>query len=76
MAPAHSGKYYSVNVPLNEGTTDDTFHALFKPIMRKVMETFQPSAIVMQCGEGSACVHCGVVGRKALGCTHSHAWSP
>ena len=38
-------------MPLKDGTTDDTFHALYKPIMRKVMEVFQPEAIVMQCGE-------------------------
>lgn len=48
-----NGKYYSVNVPLGEGTSDDTFHALFKPIMRKVIEMFQPNAIVMQCGADS-----------------------
>ncbi len=51
-----AGKYYSINVPLNEGTTDDTFHSLFKPIMRKVMEVFQPQAIVMQCGECVVCL--------------------
>jgi histone deacetylase 1/2 len=39
-----------VNVPLKDGTTDDSFHALFKPTLRKVVETFQPSAIVLQCG--------------------------
>eukprot|EP00983_Pelagomonas_calceolata_P081087 1155418-Pelagomonas_calceolata.AAC.4 len=44
------GKYYAINVPLKDGTTDDTFHALFQPVMRKVVETFQPGAIVMQCG--------------------------
>jgi acetoin utilization deacetylase AcuC-like enzyme len=36
---------------LQDGTDDRTFHALFKPIMAKVMESFQPGAIVMQCGE-------------------------
>jgi acetoin utilization deacetylase AcuC-like enzyme len=46
-----TGKYYSVNVPLKDGTTDETFLSLFKPILRKVMEVFQPGAIVMQCGE-------------------------
>mmetsp|Transcript_12127 Transcript_12127/g.26074 ORF Transcript_12127/g.26074 Transcript_12127/m.26074 type:complete len:429 (-) Transcript_12127:587-1873(-) len=50
---AMNGKFYSINVPLKDGTTDDTFHALFKPIMRKVMEVFQPGAIVMQCGADS-----------------------
>ena len=34
------------------GTDDKTFHALFEPIMAKVMEVFRPGAIVMQCGKG------------------------
>jgi histone deacetylase 1/2 len=52
----YAGKYYSVNVPLKDGTTDETFLSLFKPILAKVMEVFQPGAIVMQCGEqGLAC---------------------
>jgi len=46
-----SGKYYSVNIPLKDGTTDDSFHALFKPILRKIVECFQPGAIVLQCGK-------------------------
>ncbi|GAX79964.1 hypothetical protein CEUSTIGMA_g7403.t1 [Chlamydomonas eustigma] len=50
---ALNGKFYSINVPLKDGTTDDTFHALFKPILRKVMEVFRPGAIVMQCGADS-----------------------
>eukprot|EP00879_Flechtneria_rotunda_P029411 GHRR01031814.1.p1 GENE.GHRR01031814.1~~GHRR01031814.1.p1 ORF type:complete len:398 (+),score=95.05 GHRR01031814.1:808-2001(+) len=47
------GRYYSLNVPLKDGTDDKTFHALFKPVMTKVMEVFQPGAIVMQCGADS-----------------------
>ena len=43
-------RYYTINVPLKDGTSDDTFHALFKPIMRKCMDVFQPGAVVMQCG--------------------------
>ncbi|GBF99104.1 histone deacetylase [Raphidocelis subcapitata] len=49
----HNGRYYSVNVPLRDGTSDETFHALFKPIMSTIMEVFQPGAIVMQCGADS-----------------------
>ena len=45
------GKFYSLNVPLQQGTTDATFHSLFKPIVSKVVEIFNPSAIVLQCGE-------------------------
>lgn len=44
------GKYYSLNIPLMMGTTDSTFHSLFKPVMNKVIEVFNPTAIVLQCG--------------------------
>eukprot|EP00191_Tetraselmis_sp_GSL018_P004661 CAMPEP_0177599656 /NCGR_PEP_ID=MMETSP0419_2-20121207/13120_1 /TAXON_ID=582737 /ORGANISM="Tetraselmis sp., Strain GSL018" /LENGTH=422 /DNA_ID=CAMNT_0019092425 /DNA_START=487 /DNA_END=1756 /DNA_ORIENTATION=+ len=49
----YRGKNYSVNVPLNDGCDDETFLALFKPIMAKVMEMFQPGAVVLQCGADS-----------------------
>jgi histone deacetylase 1/2 len=39
-----------VNVPLRDGTDDATFHRLFKPIMQGIMDTFQPGAVVLQCG--------------------------
>ena len=39
-----------VQVPLDNGTDDATFHKLFKPIMDKVVQVFQPGAIVLQCG--------------------------
>ena len=44
------GRYYSVNVPMRDGTDDATFHRLFKPIMARIMEVFQPGAVVLQCG--------------------------
>lgn len=44
------GKFYSINVPMRDGTDDATFHRLFKPIMAKVMEVFSPGAVVLQCG--------------------------
>jgi hypothetical protein len=44
------GRYYSINVPMRDGTDDATFHRLFKPIMTKVMEVFSPGAVVLQCG--------------------------
>lgn len=45
-----AGRGYTVNVPLMAGASDATFHALFKPIMAKVMEVYRPGAIVLQCG--------------------------
>ncbi|XP_002963181.2 histone deacetylase 19 [Selaginella moellendorffii] len=47
------GKYYSLNVPLNDGIDDESYHSLFKPIITKVMEVFQPGAVVLQCGADS-----------------------
>ena len=50
---AGSGKYYSVNVPLNDGIDDSSFVDLFKFVMQDVMDMFQPGAIVLQCGADS-----------------------
>ncbi|RZC42128.1 Hist deacetyl domain containing protein, partial [Asbolus verrucosus] len=50
---AGKGKYYSVNVPLKEGMDDESYENIFVPIISKVMETFRPSAIVLQCGADS-----------------------
>lgn len=47
------GKYYSVNVPLDSGIDDDSFLDLFKPIIQKVMDIYNPGAIVLQCGADS-----------------------
>jgi histone deacetylase 1/2 len=43
------GSGYSVNVPLQEGMDDESYRFVFEPIMAKVMEVFQPGAIVV-CG--------------------------
>ncbi|KAI5315305.1 hypothetical protein L3X38_044481 [Prunus dulcis] len=47
------GKYYSLNVPLDDGIDDESYHYLFKPIIGKVMEIFRPGAVVLQCGADS-----------------------
>ncbi|KAK9845660.1 hypothetical protein WJX84_005953 [Apatococcus fuscideae] len=44
-----TGQHYSVNVPLQEGMDDDSYKFMFEPIMQKVMEVYQPGAIVV-CG--------------------------
>jgi len=49
----HAGKYYSVNVPLKDGIDDSSYEQLYKPIMAKVMQVFQPEAIVFQSGADS-----------------------
>ncbi|XP_022102294.1 histone deacetylase 1-like [Acanthaster planci] len=50
---AGKGKYYAVNFPLRDGIDDESYEHIFKPIMSKVMEMYQPSAVVLQCGADS-----------------------
>lgn len=50
---AGKGKYYAVNIPLRDGMDDDAYESIFVPIISKVLETFQPSAVVLQCGADS-----------------------
>jgi len=50
---AREGTGFSVNVPLQSGMTDDSYEQIFKPVMSKIMETFQPGAVVLQCGADS-----------------------
>ena len=33
--------------------TDESYREIFAPVISKVMETYQPSAIVLQCGADS-----------------------
>ncbi|KAL5976394.1 Histone deacetylase 9 [Asimina triloba] len=47
------GKYYAINVPLKDGIDDLSFTRLFKTIIAKVVETYQPGVIVLQCGADS-----------------------
>lgn len=48
-----NGKYYSVNVPLQEGIDDASYQTVFRPVIDKVMEIYQPTAVVLQCGADS-----------------------
>lgn len=50
---AGKGKFYAVNFPLRDGIDDEAYESIFKPLMSKVMETYQPSAVVLQCGADS-----------------------
>uniref|UniRef100_A0A0R3QBG9 Histone deacetylase 3 n=1 Tax=Brugia timori TaxID=42155 RepID=A0A0R3QBG9_9BILA len=56
-----SGRYYAVNVPMKEGMDDENYHSLFKPVVRAVIDCFNPSVIVLQCGADS-------LGCDRLGC--------
>ena len=48
-----AGKHYTLNIPFESGLTDSQFWNVFQPVMQKVMDAYQPGAVVLQCG-GSA----------------------
>ncbi len=48
-----NGENYAINVPLFEGMNDESFKAIFRPVISKIMERFQPGAVVLQCGADS-----------------------
>ena len=55
------------NVPLKDGIDDEGYLSLFKPVIRKTVEVYQPTAIVLQCGADSlGCdrLHRGFHGRS------------
>ena len=45
-----AGKHYTLNLPFESGLTDTQFWSVFQPVMQKVMDVYQPGAIVLQCG--------------------------
>jgi len=63
------GKYYSLNFPLRDGISDENYKSVFEPVgilslfdefnltspqvIQQVMEIYDPSAIVLQCGTDS-----------------------
>lgn len=47
------GQFYALNVPLDEGMTDDQFMELFKAVITRTVNVYQPGAIVLQCGGDS-----------------------
>ena len=50
---AKAGKNYSLNFPLQAGMDDHSYESIFKPVVTKVMEAFQPGAVVLCCGADS-----------------------
>jgi histone deacetylase 1/2 len=47
------GKNYSVNFPLRDGITDESYKSIFEPVIENVMKYYQPEAVVLQCGGDS-----------------------
>jgi len=48
-----TGKYYAVNVPLRDGIDNVSYKSTFEPIIKAVMDWYQPGAVVLQCGGDS-----------------------
>ncbi|RMZ75444.1 hypothetical protein DV737_g5290, partial [Chaetothyriales sp. CBS 132003] len=59
--PDNPGKNYTINVPLHDGIDDDSYGYLFRSVVGPVVQHFQPTAIVLQCGADS-------LGHDRLGC--------
>ncbi|KAI9707972.1 MAG: histone deacetylase [Bogoriella megaspora] len=51
--PNNPGAHHSLNVPLRDGIDDDEYIDLFDTITGATIETFRPTAIVLQCGADS-----------------------
>ncbi|KAF7965320.1 hypothetical protein HWV62_44484 [Athelia sp. TMB] len=47
------GKHYSLNFPMRDGINDENYKSVFEPVIQQVMDTYDPSAIVLQCGTDS-----------------------
>ena len=47
------GKNYAINFPLRDGIDDNSYKAIFEPVIRNVMEFYRPEAVVLQCGGDS-----------------------
>lgn len=48
-----AGKNYAVNFPLRDGIDDDAYKSIFEPVIKAVMDYYQPEAVVLQCGGDS-----------------------
>ncbi|KAI1927235.1 histone deacetylase [Ophidiomyces ophidiicola] len=51
--PLNPGAHHSLNIPLNDGIEDNDYVTLFKAIIGPCIRTYQPGAIVLQCGADS-----------------------
>jgi len=48
-----NGKNYALNFPLKDGLDDDSFCQIFKDVISKVMDSYRPGCVVLQCGADS-----------------------
>jgi len=48
-----NGRNYALNFPLKDGLDDDSFCQIFKDVISKVMDSYRPGCVVLQCGADS-----------------------
>lgn len=51
--PKNPGAHHALNVPLKDGIDDRQWQQLFEDIAGPVIDTYDPSAVVLQCGADS-----------------------
>ncbi|KXZ56578.1 hypothetical protein GPECTOR_1g52 [Gonium pectorale] len=44
------GKYFTVNVPLQDDITDESYFHVYKAVVQTAFDRFKPQAVVLQCG--------------------------
>lgn len=59
--PLNPGAHHALNVPLHDGVEDGEYISLFQAIIGPCIRTYQPGAIILQCGADS-------LGCDRLGC--------
>jgi histone deacetylase 1/2 len=47
------GRYFSVNIPLKKGIDNASYIHLFKRVMERIMNSYRPNVVVVQCGADS-----------------------
>ena len=50
---AKRGRGYAINFPLSAGMDDEAYESIYRPVIAKIMEHYQPGVVVMCCGADS-----------------------
>ncbi|KAK3905853.1 histone deacetylase [Staphylotrichum tortipilum] len=51
--PHNPGAHHAINVPLQDGITDEQYESLFQNVIGAINQSYRPSAIALQCGADS-----------------------
>lgn len=70
-----AGKYYSVNVPLQEGIDDASYQTVFKPVMEKVRTTVYAVVLLGISSSFHSFLSCAGDGDVSSDCCGAAMWS-